>query len=251
MLVNAETMVREHRTQLMQLRSMADRDLVALLFEIEGLSVAEVRNVLIEALPELVAPYTTASGELAATLFEDLRAEAGRRGTFYADVPDTVPASARVEGTARWAVGALVDDSLEASLRSRLSGSIARMVMDASRETIEVNGGRDRVRFQRMPRPGCCAFCGMLASRGAVYRSEASAGGGVKARGSMALGDGYHDDCQCVVMPVYPGTAMAALADATEQRYTSMYVEAVRLDQTRAVSTKDTLAAWRQAHGSH
>src|SRR5690625_2577924 len=116
--MSAEAMVREHRSQLMQLRGMADRDLVALLAAVEGLPVAEVRNTLIAAIPELVAPYVTASGELAAVMFEDLRAEAGRRGVFYADVPDVMPPLARIEGTSRWAVGSLADDTLGSTVQS-------------------------------------------------------------------------------------------------------------------------------------
>ncbi|MGO3147092.1 MAG: hypothetical protein ACTIJ6_05365 [Leucobacter sp.] len=272
--MSATSIVREHRQQLLQLRMLADADLRALLAAAEGLGVAGARNLLITALPELLSPYITASGELAAVLFEDLRSEAARRGTFYAASVDSVPAPARVEALSRWAVAPLANETLDSTAFTRLSGSAARMIMDSSRNTVELNGARERVGFQRMPRAGCCAFCGLLASRGAVYRSEASAGGvvgrgsdrtgydaqgrrlsgaaggGVKARGSMALGDGYHDDCQCVVMPVYEGTEMAALADATEKRYSDMYVQSVRLDDTRAVSPKLTLAEWRKVHGT-
>lgn len=267
-------MVREHRQHLLQLRALADTDLRALLTAAEGLGVAGTRNLLIAALPELLAPYLTASGELAAVLFEDLRSEAARRGTFYAAPVGSVPVPSRVEALSRWAVVPLADEALDSTAFTRLSGSAARMIMDASRDTVEVNGARERVGFQRMPRPGCCAFCGMLASRGAVYRTEASAGGvvgrgstragfdeqgrrlrgaaggGIEARGSMALGSGYHDDCRCVVMPVYSGTEMADLADATEKRYSDMYVKAMRLDDTGAVSPKLTLAEWRRAHGT-
>lgn len=224
----------------MQLRQLADRDLRALLALLDGESVAGVREALIVALPELLAPYLSASGELAATLFEDLRAEAGRRGTFYAEVAAAELAGARVDRTARWAVAPLVDDSLESSVGSRLSGSMARAIMDASRDTMALNGGREGTQFQRMPRPGCCAFCGMLASRptSMAYRSRESASAG------------SHDSCHCVVVPVYAGTEMAEVAAATRKRYEEMYQQVASEDSTGARAMKETLAAWRAEHGT-
>lgn len=238
--MSAGVMVREHRSQLLQLRGLADRDIVALLAAVEGLPVAEVRNVLIAALPELVEPYVSASGELAAVMFEDLRAEAGRRGVFYAQVPDVMPPIARIEGTARWAVGSLVDESLGSTVQSRMSGSVARMIMDASRDTMQANGSREQVRFQRMARAGACAFCGMLASRPPwmAYTSEAKANAA------------SHDDCRCVVTPLYPGSEMSDLARVEREKWERMYRDVVATSDSGAVSVKGTLANWRQEHGT-
>ena len=53
---------------------------------------------------------------------------------------------------------------------------------------------RSKVRYARVPSGGeTCPFCMMLASRGAVYHSEATAGG-----------DGhYHAHCRCRIVPVF------------------------------------------------
>ena len=261
----------------MQLRSLADSDLSALLAAVSGADVAQVRNALIEALPELLAPYLTASGELAAVLFEDLRAEAGRRGTFYAEAaPDTLPAS-KVDATVRWAVAPLADETLASTVVSRMSGAVGRSIMDGSRDTMNMNGDREGVRFQRMPRPGCCAFCGMLASRPPymAYRSEASAGGvvgvgstrtgldasgrrlsggvgqGVKARGSRSIGSTTHDDCHCVVVPLYPGSEMAELARVEREKYEVMYQQSLTDEHGNSLhGTKAILSEWRKYHGT-
>lgn len=248
--MSATSMVREHRQQLLQLRLLADTDLRALLAAAEGMGVVGTRSLLITALPELLAPYITASGELAAVLFEDLRAEAARRGSFYASSAGAMPSPARVEALSRWAVAPLANDSLDSTVFTRMSGSAARMVMDASRETIAVNGGRERVRFQRMPRPGACAFCQMLASRGADYGTESTAGGKVTySRGGKTwTGTSSHDDCHCVVMPVYPGTDMARLAGAEQRKFERLYVEASKLSE--GGSAQEVLAAWRKVHGT-
>ena len=142
--MNAGNVVREHRTLLHQLRGLADAELAGLLAAIDGLPVADTRNALIEVLPELMAPYEVAAGELAAVAYEDLRAASAARGTFYAETAPVAFTPARAEGTARWAVGALVDENLQATLFTRLAGSSARAIFDASRDTMQANGAREK-----------------------------------------------------------------------------------------------------------
>lgn len=275
--MSAQSMVSDHRTQLIQMRGLADADVAALLRVVSGADVAVVRDALIDALPEILAPYLTASGELAAVLTEDLRAEAGRRGVFYAESVAPAVAPGRIDGTVRWAVSPLADEALGSTVSSRLSGAVARMVMDASRDTMMLNGEREGVRFQRMPRPGCCAFCGMLASRPPwmAYKSAASAsavvgrgstrtgldangkrlsggvGQGMKARGSREIGADTHDLCHCVVVPLYPGTEMTSLAAATRRDYEEKYQQSLSDENGNALSApKDILAEWRSYHGT-
>lgn len=239
MLVSAQAVVREHRSQLMQLRSLADRDLYSLLAQLEGADGVQVRRALIEVLPELVAPYTAASGELAAVLFEDLRAEAGRRGVFYAESAGITPGADRVSKTARWAVTPMFDEALDSTVGTRLSGAIAKMVMDASRDTIEANSVREKIGYQRMARPGCCAFCGLLAAKGSDYFTRASAS------------SGSHDDCRCVVVPVYSGTEMGELARVERDNWERKYRQSLTDEDGRVLSSpKDILAEWRKYHGA-
>ena len=269
----------QHRQDLFHLTNMARKDLADFLFQVKGLPVAEVRNLLTQVMPELVDPYITASGELSATWYEDLRAAIANRDTFHVSGDTIGVQRSQANAVARWAVGALVQDieDPEALLLSRLGGAVQRMIVDAARGVVQGNAVRDpaRVGYQRMPRPGCCAFCGMLASRGAVYRSSESAGGvvgrgsnrtgydesgkrlsggigqGIKARGQMNLGDAYHDDCHCVVMPVFFGTPMAELARVDARHYEDMYRQAVDVNAHGAVDAKATLSQWREVHGTH
>lgn len=232
--MNAQAIVHEHRAQLAQLRSLADADLASLVSSLDGLSVAEVRDALIVVLPELLAPYEAAAGELAAVTFEDMRMASAARGAFYAETAPLQLTAARAEGTARWAVGALVQDDLDSTLLSRLTGSAARAIFDSSRDTMRLNSERESIRFQRMARPNCCAFCGMLASRGAVYQGRNTA--------SVS-----HDDCQCIVMPVYPGTPMAELAEVERKQWQQKYVQ---VSKTSGTDTTDLLAEWRRTHSA-
>ena len=60
-------------------------------------------------------------------------------------------------------------------------------------------------RHRQQPRAASCAFCVMLASRGAVYLSRESAGG--------TLSTKFHDDCDCVVLPFADSGDIAGYED--------------------------------------
>ncbi len=84
---------------------------------------------------------------------------------------------------------------------SRLSGSVKRMVYDASRDTVVSNATQEGVRWVRVAQPDACAFCRMLATRSAVYHSQALA-----LRGASPYSESYHDHCRCVAVPVRAGS---------------------------------------------
>ena len=94
----------------------------------------------------------------------------------------------------------------------QLAGVIVKQTADAAREAVE-QATRDDSRavgWARVTRPKACAFCLMLASRGAVYHSDESASrvtGGARGRtrGTQLKGDAYHDDCRCFAVPVFDG----------------------------------------------
>lgn len=243
--MTARDVVERYRADVQDLTALAARDVSVLLSELRGSPVGEVREVLTAVLPDLVGPYLGASGELAATWYEDLRAAAAVSGTFYAEVAGAGIPDAQAQGLARWAVAPLVaDEDAIPDVMSRLSGAVQRAVFDAGRDTVRANTRRDPVRvgWQRMARPGSCAFCGLLASRGAVYESQQSAS-------SSSSGHRYHDRCHCVATPIFEGTEMAELAAADQAQFQAMYEQARR--EASSGRTSDVLSAWRAVHGSH
>ncbi|RLP74359.1 hypothetical protein D9V32_13505 [Mycetocola tolaasinivorans] len=263
----------QHRQDLWHLSNRARRDLRGFLYQVRDLPVAEVRDLLTEVIPDLAGPYLTSSGDLAATWYEDLRQAVSARGTFHVQGQTVGVQRSQSNAVARWAVAPLIDGDTDGVL-SRLGGAVQRMIFDSARGVIEGNTRRDPVRvgFQRMARPGCCAFCGMLASRGAVYRTEGSAGGvvgrgstrtgidasgrrlaggvggGIKARGSAELDHKYHDDCRCIVMPVFVGTELASIAAAEAEQFDQAYQDSREVRRDGAVDVKATLAQWRKDH---
>lgn len=92
----------------------------------------------------------------------------------------------------------------------RLIGAGERHINNASRQTITENADEEGVRWARHAEPDACAFCRMMATRGAVYLSAESAGqvtGGERnrIRGTRKMGEQYHDRCNCIAVPDRPG----------------------------------------------
>lgn len=74
----------------------------------------------------------------------------------------------------------------------KLSGALNRVVLRPARQTVASNIA-DGMKFARVPEPGACNWCLMLASRGAVY-SKDSVG--------MTRATRFHDHCRCIGMEV-------------------------------------------------
>lgn len=221
--------IREFRQVLDSLTAEAIAELVNLLNAVDSPNPLLVRDALLETVPLVLQPYVTAAGELSAVWYEDLRAASGVSGAFSSRV-DTDVEQDRFDALVRFALSPLFGES-DATVTSLMAGGAERVVMNGSRDTIDLNARRDvaSTAWSRVARPDACAFCKMLAGRGAVYRSEAAAGmvigrgvdpskafdengkrkrggigRGVKARGSRDLGASeFHDRCHCTAVPTF------------------------------------------------
>ena len=132
-------------------------------------------DVLPVAMDEVLAPYLTLGSEEGATFFEEQRRIQGGVGTFMADTI-TTPETERVDSIVAWALSQHGGDVVQ--LGRLLQGASSRLLTERVNDTMIGNMEADvktRWRYQRVPRVNCCAFCGMLASRGAVYTSAGSA----------------------------------------------------------------------------
>ena len=92
-----------------------------------------------------------------------------------------------------------------------VAAKVVRHVADGGRAPLAAEvrtGNRGAVGYARVVDADPCPFCAMLASRGAVYRSDAFAGSN-----ALFAGDGafkVHDGCECTLEPVY-GRSVTAL----------------------------------------
>lgn len=154
---------------------------------------ARVRDALLDFFPDLVTAYGDAGALLAADFYDELRNVSPSAARFRA-VLASPPHTAQARASARWGVGPLFAEEPDAALAlENLAGAAQRLVLQAARDTIVGASRKDPVRtgFARIPSGPTCAFCTMLASRGFVYGSEASAG----------KYNDWHDKCNCDVVP--------------------------------------------------
>ena len=182
----------------------------------------------------IVREYAQMAGGAGADFYSELRSEAGLRG-FQPKIVTGLN-SAAMKAVARWSIGPMYGAEPNANAaRSRLEGGIQRLVADADRKTVAGNVERDpaRARWYRATSAKACAFCAMLATRGAVYRSSES-----------ALRS--HNHCRCLAVPVFGDKYKLPSHYAT---FAAEYDEA-RKAVTQAggnATAKNILAAWRAA----
>lgn len=151
---------------------------------------AETRDALLKFVPALTTQYGEAAATIAAEWYEEVNPKrAGRVSAVLAPPVDT----AAVEAKVHYLAGHLWTPEPTA-IRGPLEVAVDKYVLQPSRNTVVLNSERDGVRWARVPtgaKP--CAFCLVLASRGAIYRTEQSAGGDENR---------YHGDCRCLPTPI-------------------------------------------------
>lgn len=172
-----------------------------------SLAAARRAAALVDAAVAIADTYGPAAAETAAQMYEGVRADSGVRGAFRPSVA-SVSADA-VSGSGRYYAyrADVTDQSFDA-----MGPSLVRHVMQAGRETIAGSVRRDpaKPRFARVPSgASTCAFCLVLASRGAIYLSRDTAGGAHE----------YHDDCDCQPTPVYSALPGGYEPDVLYEQY--------------------------------
>ncbi|HEU5026582.1 MAG TPA: hypothetical protein VFV01_16825 [Spirillospora sp.] len=198
------------------------------------------------AVAQEVRRHAQASATLAARQYRADRVRAGVGAGFTA-VPADPPSVEQIARSVDWAVqplwnAAVVDahspgaaeevqqaaSTAIADAKARLAASSERLVLNTGRDTLIGNVQRDRKAkgWARVPESNACSFCLMLATRGAVYRSEKTAD------------FRSHDNCRCHVEPVF--TAYEPPARVRE-------AEALWVSSTRGKSGNAARIAFRQA----
>lgn len=161
----------------------------------------------IEAVRALVAGYGQASSSLAADFYDAQRVAARVTGRFTVPLLDPPP-DRQVTMSLRWATKDLWprgDEDATGAQQEPLTVRLAqaekkaeavaqKLVTDQGRGTVQGAVQRDAqaVAWGRSAALGACAFCKLLATRGAVYKADT-----VRFRA--------HDGCHCMSVPVFKG----------------------------------------------
>lgn len=173
-------------------RRLVLRDLAAWWTTVEHLSPEEIRTAAKEFVPLLAQTYGEVSAAAAADFYDAARSSSVARGRFAASLAPN-GAAAQAARSVGWGVAPIFSEDPAAAL-GRLSIAVDAASLQVGRDTVMHNNRRDPSgpRFARVPVGKTCAWCLMLASRGAVYRSADSAG---------AAGQYHGGDCDCQPVP--------------------------------------------------
>lgn len=203
------------------------------------------REALMDLLPALGNQYASVTGEVAAVFSGELMELQGVKKPV---APETLALPPAKSWFALAGFG-LADRIMERGgmllAYSMIAGGLTKRLTEFAADTIIGNASIQSVPTSaaRVPKPGCCAWCGMLASRGAVYSTESAGvvggrgvpvgqgqgrgskgrGRGIKTRGSRAIGESFHDHCRCEVVALTAGNEAQLQADA--DRYYEAYRE--------------------------
>ncbi|MGP5022368.1 VG15 protein [Glutamicibacter arilaitensis] len=178
-------------------------DLRRILARIDLDNPVSARAALFELVPPLIERWGDVSATAAAEWFEGFRAANGLPGPFRSVLAPPLPieqVNARIGFATREA------GHLFAGQTSEFADFMLLIANEYSlapgHNTVWNNSARDGAAFARVPEPGACDFCLMLASRGFVY-SRGTVDQTQGADGEMTR---FHGGCRCHAMPVWEET---------------------------------------------
>lgn len=181
---------------------------------LSALLIAQVRrlwNGSPRPLVPLVEEFAPISALNAAEWYEDIRAGSSVRTPFRVSLAPSPPLE-QITRSLDWANKG--DDG--AAILTKVEGVVDKLVTDVGRDTVTsaVAEDKEALGYARYARPGACYFCALLATRGAVYKTEMAAE-------ISRHGKAFHDHCHCVAEPLFVGADYEA--EPHIQKWDSLY----------------------------
>lgn len=200
---------------------------------------------LVEAAIPLVRAHRGASSELAATYFAAFRRAEGVGANATPQLaappdPKRVTSSLYVTGSVMTGKAIAAGHSPQAAMQTaltRTSGALTRHVLEGGRETLIRSSAADREArgWTRVTGGTPCAFCAMLAGRGAVYSEDAA-------------DFQAHDHCSCAAEPMYEGSELPGDSQRFRELYNRATREASAAGELERGTSNDLLNAFRRAY---
>lgn len=236
----------EHRQAQLQIQRHTLRDFL-LLWPLWNGDSGTFAN-LIQATQPLVQTYRSISASLAGAYYTSFRAAEAVSGAPTVELAPLLPvdqlaASMYTTGqaTIRQALssGRSPEEARKVAL-VRTSGAVTRHVLNGGRETVLQSAQADKQArgWARVTDGEPCAFCALLAGRGAIYFSEQTADFQA------------HDHCGCQAIPVYRDTALPSLTRKFRDLYDQSQAAAEASGELKPGenSTADRLRVFRRAY---
>lgn len=201
------TRAKDTQSVLTDLSAVAQGDLHKLVSALSDFDQKEKLAYITDAYPEMARPYLSVATDIG--------------------MSDYAASGPGLDNSRLVRPGLLTDDAMSASGRwamlqnqsfELLAGSLSRAIFNQHRVTTLTNIKRETgAKFARYSSANACGFCRMLATRGAVYTSEAK-----------AAGRRYHDNCKCMAVAQRPGTTYTApsYVDKWSEEYKKISIEA-------------------------
>lgn len=196
--------------------SLVERDLAAFLASLNLDRPELARLDLFDYVPVLVSQYGDMAASVAADWYDELRAAEGVPGRFRAPLAPVV-ADEVVKG--RLGFATRIEGPLFTGQVDAFTGFVAMMsneyALQPGRDTIIQAAHEDNAAYARVPEPGACKFCLMLASRGFVYSKD-----------SVGQSRKFHGKCRCNAMPAWDETRARVEYGYDPDRLYEQYVDA-------------------------
>lgn len=203
------------------LRILAQQDLLEAWSGNTGVPFVEFRKSLEDVFPELVRAYgSAAAAEAADYVFLQRSLDRELSGMAFPSLADPVEYekalasymwATRVSDAKMLSTG---DEAIELAMREdslrKLQGVTNRLVTEPARNTVFDATVAAGTRYARVPEPGACDFCLMLASRGAVYSRDTVVGNSMNS---------YHDGCRCLGIEVKSDSELPRINKDLMEKY--------------------------------
>jgi hypothetical protein len=218
-MATTDVLTRNYRRQDMNLRAATLRDLQRLWPALDFARIDETFPAWLGGAVTVIRRDRNRAAGLASAYLRAYRLASGVPGTAKVVLADAEPleqieTSLRVTTAVSAKKGAAAGQSLEqirANALVRSMGAASRHVLDGGRMTIQQSLAADPqgTGWRRVTSGTACAFCRMLADRGATFSAETADFAG-------------HDHCNCGVEPVYGGDRRSVKRYTPSQRTAGM-----------------------------
>lgn len=191
-------MIERNRGANIQLSGLVREQLTQFFRSLDLSDPYQARDDLMELAPMLVEAYAPISVQMGLEWYEEMAIASGASAGFRALMPPTLNLSDAVSKAVRYAAGHLFPDKLDPEKTlSVLNVKMDKFIKEPGRQTVIYNADQEQdAWWARVPTGDeTCSFCMVLASRGAAYRTERSAGS--ERYGEENL---FHGTCDCEVI---------------------------------------------------